>query len=133
MYAVVRLRGNVNISAKIKDSLKMLNLDNKFTCTLLPESPDYEGMLEKVRDFVTWGKVKEGTALKILERNGVDEPEEIINGLEEGKSLSEIGLDKDLSLSPPSGGFKGSFKEQYPKGEAGYREDEINSLIERMV
>lgn len=133
MYAVIRLCGNVGISDEMKDSLNMLNLENKFSCTLLPETENFEGMLKRVGDSVTWGEVEEDLALKILERGDIENAEEVIEGVQEGRSLSKIGVERSFPLSPPSGGFKKSLKQQHPRGEAGYRKDEINSLLKRMI
>jgi len=117
MYAVIRLCGNVGISDGMEDSLNMLNLENKFSCTLLPETENFEGMLKKVGDFVTWGEVEEDLALKILERGNIENAEEVIRGLQEEKSLSKIGIERSFPLSPPSGGFKKSLKQQQPEAK----------------
>ncbi len=133
MYGVIRIRGKVGVRQKLEDTLGMLNLKNKFNCTILPETEDYRGMLKKVERFVTWGKINKDTAIKILDKNGVENPEEIAEGLEEGKSLSKMNVRRSFPLSPPSGGFKGSTKNMYPKGEAGNREDGVEKLFEKMM
>lgn len=133
MYAAVRIRGEVGVREKISDTLEMLNLRKKFNCTLLPETDDYKGMLKKVGDFVAWGEVDEEIAEKILRRGGVEDIEEVVEGLSEGRSLSKMDTERRFGLTPPSGGFKKSTKEVYPKGEAGYRGEDINGLLERMV
>ncbi len=132
MYAAVRLRGKVGIRDELEDTLKMLNLKKKFNCTLLPETEDYEGMLQKVSEFVTWGQVDEEVAKKILEKNS-DKADEALKALDEGKSLSKVGIKRSFSLAPPSGGFNKSTKKPYPKGEAGKREDGIDDLLKRMI
>lgn len=133
MYAAVRLRGEVGIDQEIEDTLKMLNLKKKFNCTLLPETEDYKGMLKKVKNFVTWGKVNEKNAKKVLDKNDIENVDDIIEGLEDDKSLGKMEVSRTFPLSPPSGGFKKSTKDLHPNGEAGKREEGINELLERMV
>ncbi|MFP4116636.1 MAG: uL30 family ribosomal protein [Candidatus Aenigmatarchaeota archaeon] len=132
MYAAVRIRGEVGVNKELEDTLKMLNLNKKFSCTLLPETEDYEGMLKKVKSFVAWGQVDKEVTEEILEKKSVEEAEEVVEALEEGESLSKIGAKRSFPLSPPSGGFSKSTKKLYPKGEAGKRDD-INKLLERMI
>ncbi len=134
MYAVIRIRGKTGTRDKINDTLKMLNLNKKYSCTLIPERKDYEGMLRKVENFVTWGKATKETAEKILEkRSGIENKDDIIKGLGEGKTLGDMKVQRSFPLSPPSKGFKKTTKKIYPKGSLGHRGKEINKLLERMV
>ncbi len=134
MYAVVRIRGNVGVRKKINDTMSMLNLDGKFNCTFLPETDDYRGMLQATKDYITWGEVDETVVKDVMSKRGeAEDIEKIIKGLKEGKSLSHMNKKRFFRLSPPSGGFKKSTKKPFPKGETGYRGEDINKLIERMV
>ena len=56
MQAVVQLRGEVNISEDVRDTLAMLNLGRVNHCTLLPETDAYRGMITKVHDYVAHGE-----------------------------------------------------------------------------
>lgn len=134
MYGVVRLRGDPGASGEILDTLKMLNLKGKFNCTLVPENESYEGMLQKVKNFVTWGEINEDTLEELVGRVGGNvEVAKVSKELLKGKTMKEVGLKPTITLSPPSRGLKGSIKELYPGGEAGYRGEEINQLLKRMV
>ncbi len=64
MKAIVQLRGEVNITSRIRDTLKMLNLHHVNHCTLIPETDSYRGMIIKVHDYVAYGK----PSLPILEK-----------------------------------------------------------------
>ncbi|KXB05903.1 hypothetical protein AKJ51_04555 [candidate division MSBL1 archaeon SCGC-AAA382A20] len=137
MYAVIRLRGNPGAREEVLDTLQMLNLKDKFNCTLVPENESYEGMLKKVKNFVTWGEVEQVVLEKLLDRvEGYQNSDssktagKLLNG---GETLKEMKADPVISLTPPSGGFKGPLKKIYPDGEAGYRGKEINKLLERML
>lgn len=109
-YAVIRIRGVMNRNQEINDTLSMLNLKRINHCVLLPETPSYKGMLNKVVNWVTWGEVSE----------------------EMEKKLKAKIVNKIARLSPPSHGYE-STKLHFPKGSAGYRGKEINELLKRMV
>ncbi|MFW5902823.1 MAG: uL30 family ribosomal protein, partial [archaeon] len=118
------LRGKVNVPKKTEDTLKMLKLKNTHNCRILPENENYEGMLKKVEGYITWGEINQETLEKLLEKKEVKKPDEI----------EEKGIEKILKLHPPKGGFKKSKKRHYNnKGELGYRGEEINQLIQRMI
>ncbi|MEM5801961.1 MAG: 50S ribosomal protein L30 [Candidatus Aenigmatarchaeota archaeon] len=152
MLAVIRIRGGVGIKKEVNDTLKMLRLNSANHCSLWENSPSIKGMIEKVKDYVTWGEIDKETLVKLLKKrlrlkNGsrVDEKilkevtdfdkfenfaEEILAGRIKLKDFEE--LQPFFRLTPPSKGFK-SIKEYYPKGDLGYRGKEINELIERMM
>lgn len=138
MYAVVRLRGRIGTREEILDTLEMLNLNKKFSCWLVPENESYEGMLQKVRNFVTWGEIQEEVLEEMLRKRaksvGEDfDPSQTAKDLIADKSMKDLNLNFSIVLSPPSRGFKGSIKKIYPEGEAGYRGELINQLLEKMI
>lgn len=118
MLAVLRLRGKVGINKEKEDTLKNLKLDKKHKCIIVKDSQSNLGMIKKVKDYVTYGEVSEDVAKKIFSR--------------ENKNYKK-GTEIQVSLSPPSKGFKGSIKKPFPKGELGYRGEEINKLLKRMI
>ncbi|MEM7825639.1 MAG: 50S ribosomal protein L30 [Candidatus Aenigmatarchaeota archaeon] len=149
MFAVIRIRGKAK--KEVEDTLKMLRLKKLNNCVILPETPDFKGMLQKVKDFVTWGEIDKDTLVELLKkrlRTGekrVDEKvlkeltnfdsfEGFASALIEGKvKLKDFEkLNPVFRLTPPSKGFK-SVKEHYPKGDLGYMGKEINELLERMI
>ncbi len=151
MFAVVRIRGRVGVRKEIEDTLKMLRLEKVNNCVLIEESPSFKGMLQKVRDFITWGEIKKEVLVrmlrkrlrlkgnkrvdeKVLREMGFNSFEELANALFEGKvKLRDLKMINPVfRLTPPSKGFK-SVKEHWPKGDLGYRGEEINELIERMI
>ena len=107
MLGVIRLRGSVKVRGEIKDTLKMLGLKKRNNLAILPRTDAIIGMIKKVDNMVTWGEVSE----------------EIQEQLE-GK--------KTVPLKSPKKGFR-AIKKAYPKGDLGYRGQEINTLIKRMM
>ena len=57
MYAVVQVRGVVNTRRDIKETLKMLRLHHINHCVLVPETPEYLGMIRKAKDYIAFGYV----------------------------------------------------------------------------
>ena len=157
VYAIIRIRGTVDVPPDVEYTLKLLRLHKKFHCVLYPSNlPGIDGMLHKVKDWVTWGEIDKETLVKLLRIRGripgnkqltdeyVREKLKLKGGIEElaEKILKgEIQLHKIeniikpvFRLHPPRGGFKRSTKKPYKSdGELGYRGKEINKLIERML
>ncbi len=151
MLAVVRIRGSVGVRKKLKDSMSILRLDAPNRCVVVPDNPSYNGMITKVRDYVTFGKINFDTLLAMLKKRGrldenkrLDEKtiketgyesiEQMAKAIFEGQvSMKSIPKLKPIfKLTPPSKGFK-SIKQHWPKGDLGNRGEAINELLERMI
>lgn len=151
MLAVVRIRGTVGVRREFEDTMKILRLKSPNNCVVVPDTPTYRGMVNKVKDYVTFGELDFETFLATMEKRGrlegnkrLDEKSvkelefETIEGLAksifEGKTTFKKidGLIPVFKLTPPSGGFK-STKLHHPKGDLGYRGQAINELIKRMI
>ncbi|MCD6398693.1 MAG: 50S ribosomal protein L30 [Candidatus Aenigmarchaeota archaeon] len=151
MYAVIRIKGKVGTKKEIEDTMKMLNLNKKHTCVLVPENPEMIGMLNKLRSHVTWGKISEEILSKMIEKRGrldgnkrIDDEFLKNNKIKNFKVLSEniikgktnlksLGIKPYFRLSPPSKGFKYSIKRHYPRGALGDRKEKINELLKKMI
>ncbi len=152
--AVVRIRGKVGVKKDVNDTTKMLRLYNKHTCVILNNDPQHLGMLEKLKNHVTWGEIEENTFKLLLERRGrLPNKQQLTDGyvkeklgigleqfakefLEFKRSLKDIpGLKQFFKLIPPEKGFeKKGIKFQFSLGGAlGYRKEKINELLVRMI
>ena len=141
MYAVIRIRGRVDLREDIKDTLTMLRLSRKMHCVLIKDSDCMKGMLQKVRNWVTWGEIDDDILRLLIKKRGRkigegrltdQEVEDIFKKIKESQKIPE-GVKPVFRLTPPSKGFKESIKQHYPKGELGYRGKEINELLKRMI
>ena len=56
-WAVVRVRGSVNVNPKIKETMKLMKLNRVNHCVIVPENDTYTGMLNIIKDYVTWGEI----------------------------------------------------------------------------
>lgn len=146
IVAVVRVRGNIKVQRKTKDTLKMLNLKYVNNCVVFPLNMHYKGMLQKVKDYVTWGELKKEVFEKMLMKWGrtvcekkisadyLREKKISVDELYEGKKkLKAVEIKPVFRLHPPRGGYEGIKRPFKMKGTLGYRGEEINELLERMV
>ena len=65
-FAVVRVRGTLRVKPDIKETLRLLRLNKVNHCIVIPESPEYRGMLLKAKDYITWGEVDAETMTSLL-------------------------------------------------------------------
>ena len=152
-FAVIRIRGIVNVRTDIEDTLKMLRLNQVNHCVILPKTKSYLGMLQKVKDYVTWGEVSpEILARMILHRGRLTGDKKISDSYikKNTKYKSIMSFAKAVSsgetnykdvkeikpvirLHPPKKGYEGVKKSYSAGGALGYRGQDINKLIERMI
>lgn len=142
MFAVIRVRGSIGKKMEIKDTLSMMRLTRVNHCVVVRKDPKTEGMIKKVKDFVTWGEIDEKTMEKLVAARGrmsgdrkPDEKElkEIIGNVKKKGTLAGIKNFKPvLRLASPRKGYEG-IKVPYPKGALGYRGEKIKYLLERMI
>jgi large subunit ribosomal protein L30 len=121
--AVIRVRGSVRVNKKINDTMDMLGLYRKNYCVVVNKNSI--GMIQKVKDYVTYGEIDNETEKLLIEKRG----EKTKN--REGKEV----LKKFFRLNPPKKGFgRKGIKFAFAKGGAlGYRAEKINDLIKRML
>ncbi len=153
MKAVVQLRGRVNMSQDIRDTLSMLNLHRVNHATLIPDSDTYNGMVTKVNDYVAFGEPSEEVVALILERRGAPlegegsiDDEWVAENTEysdisslaaalvaEETTLREQNLAPVLRLHPPRGGHDGIKHPVKEGGQLGrHSTDGIDELLEAM-
>ncbi len=153
-FAVIQVRGIINVRKEFKDTMKFLKLVKKNSCVVVDTNRNYLGMLVKLKDYITWGEIDKETLRMLLEKRGRvvgNKPltelylkdhvkmgfEEFVTNFFDSKiKLKDVpGFKTFFRLTPPRGGFdKKGIKKQYSLGGAlGYRRDTINELIRRML
>lgn len=152
MYAVVRLRGPVNVRYTIEDTMKMLRLHKVNHCVLVPETSHYKGMIQKVKDYVAYGKVDAKTFAGILENRGRLEgntrlTEEYIRENTAYDSIQAFAdaviagettlkavpkLKPVFRLHPPRKGHAGIKRTVQQGGTLGNHGENINALLHKM-
>ncbi len=154
-FIVVRVRSDVKVERSIKETMHMLNLTRVNHAVLIPDNPQYLGMLQKAKDYITWGVADEATVSSMLANRGrltgeiplTDEivaentnhdsiesfAKAIVAGDATVKDLS--GLKRVFRLHPPRGtkGWGGIKRSFTIGGALGNRGEEIGALVERMI
>jgi len=153
VYAVIRVRGTVNVKPNIKMTMRLLRLNRTNHCVLVQENPVSKGMLQIIKDYTTWGEINKETLSKLISSRGMlvgDKPvtDEYLKSATSYSSiekLSEAILDntvkyKDIPevkplfrLNPPKKGYRTVKRSFVNRGSLGYRKEKINALIERML
>jgi len=151
---VIRLRGRVGVKYDIKDTLKMLNLNRVNHAVVIDNRKSYLGMLQKVKDYVTWGILDEEICLSLFKKRARligNEPitDEYVKTYTKYKSVEELAkaflnfeveiknlphLKRVFRLHPPKKGFKYSKKRPFGDyGELGNRKELMDELVNRML
>jgi large subunit ribosomal protein L30 len=133
--------------------MEMLKLNRPNHCVVLPENATTKGMLQVVKDYVTWGELGHEALARLLFQKG-----EVLGGgrltdayvkdnskftsilslakaIEKGEAtLADVkGLKPVIRLHPPRKGYENTKRSFVDKGTLGYRGAEIEKLIDRML
>ena len=151
--AVIRLRSSIKAHREVKDTLHQLRLNKVNHCVLIPVGKTYDGMLQKVKDYVTWGDIKPDVLTNMIIKRGRlsgDRPitnqyvkdntkheslvkfaEAIVSG---SCKMTDLKDAKPVfRLHPPKQGFEGIKRGFNDRGSLGYRGEAINTLILKML
>ena len=69
-WLVIRVRSDRTVERSIKETMQHLNLTRVNHAVLVPERDTYEGMLHKVKDFVTWGEISADAVAELISERG---------------------------------------------------------------
>ena len=153
MFAVIRVRGQPDVNVDIRRTMELMNLTRVNHCVIVPENDVTKGMLQKAKDYITWGEINEPTLTDMIRVRGRLSGDIAITD-EYLKANTEFGTVADMAkamlgsdykmrdvegakavfrLHPPAKGYEG-IKRSYRNGGAlGYRGEAINELIARML
>ena len=150
----IRIRGQVRVRPQIEDTLNKLLLGRLHQARLIKVTPSLDGMITKVKDYITWGVPSEEVIEKLLAKRGRltgnirltdsyvkknsshSSVKALAKAIATGKaSVSDVeGLKPVFRLTPPTKGFKG--KKSVPVGMGGItgnRGEGISELALRMI
>jgi large subunit ribosomal protein L30 len=150
-WMIVRVRGTIHARHDIVDTLRVLHLTRANHATVVPERPEFRGMISRVQGYVTWGEADPKTVGLLLEHRGVTDSggpltPEALGTVGGAKDLGELadrvvkeglppidGLRPLFRLTPPKGGWRSTKKPFARGGALGYRGAKINELVQKMV
>ncbi len=151
--AVIRIRSDINARHDIKLTLKSLRLTRVNHCVLVPDEKSYDGMLQKAKDYITWGEIKTEVLTNMIIKRGrltgnrpitnqyikentkhdslIKFAEAIVGGNVKYAALKDVK--PIFRLHPPHRGFESVKRSFHDRGSLGYRGEAINDLILRML
>ena len=152
-YAVIRVRGQPDVSYDIEYTMGLLGVNRVNHCAIVPENASTIGMLQKVKDYTTYGEINAETLAQLIRVRGrlsgdrmitddylaensdfktVDELAKAI--IENDYRMKDIEAAKPVfRLHPPVKGYEGNKRSYKNGGALGYRGEAINDLIARML
>ena len=150
----IRVRGQVRVRPQIEDTLDKLLLGRLHQARIIKASPSVQWMIDKAKDYITWGEPTEDLIVKLLTKRGrlprnkrlTDAYVKKNSNLSSIKALAKAiasgnatmadveGLKPVFRLTPPTKGFKGKKNLGVGMGGiTGYRGEGINDLTLRML
>jgi len=143
--AVVKVRGSIRVPQTIRDTMAMINLTRVNHCVIIDDRETYRGMLQKAKDWITWGEVSPDSMTKMLTKRGKVTGESLAKTkyknvddfvgayMKFEAELGDIKAGPVFRLSPPRKGYEGTKKPFAKKGSLGNRGEAINQLLARMI
>ena len=154
-WIVVRARSNVKVERSIRETMGMLILTKVNHAVIIPENPQYKGMLQKAKDYITWGNADAGLVERMISERGrlVGDKPITDSDVKEHTEYSSIkdfaaaivsgdatvkdmpNMKRVFRLHPPRGpkGWGGLKRTYVGGGALGSRGDDITALVERMI
>ena len=154
IFAVIRLKGEVNVRKELEDTMAKLRLHRKHHCILVEANKSVVNMINRLQGYVTWGEISPASLSVLLQKRGrlpgnQRLTEEYVKA-KTGKTIEKLaedmvsakvklkevpGLKPVFRLKPPTKGFERfGMKRPYSLGGAvGYRGKDINELLQRMI
>ncbi|MFW9908298.1 MAG: 50S ribosomal protein L30 [Candidatus Thorarchaeota archaeon] len=150
----IRVRGRVRVHPRIEDTLDKLSLIRLHHARVYKTTPSVRGMVDRAKDYITWGEVNLDTLTTLLEKRGRTTGNRKLTDayIKKNSSYSSIkafakaiatgeasvkdveGLKPIFRLTPPKKGYKGTkYYSVGMGGITGYRGDGINELAQKML
>ena len=150
---VVRVRATVGVRRDIKETMELIGLNRPNHAVVVPLTDSYKGMLQKIKDYCTWGEADAATLEALINARGkavgdvqIDDAyvaanssfgsvADLAKALAEGEAkVKDVeGMKPVFRLHPPVKGYEGN-KHAYAEGGAlGYRGAAIADLVGRMI
>ena len=154
-FIVVRARSDVKVERSIRETMGYMNLTRVNHAVIIPDNAQYRGMLQKAKDYITWGQAEVSMVERMLAERGRmtgdapltdaivaehtdyknigDFAKAIVAGEAQVKDIPE--LKRVFRLPPPRGpkGWGGIKRSFVVGGALGSRGEAIGELVERMI
>ena len=154
-FIVVRARSDVKVERSIRETMGYMNLTRVNHAVIIPDNPQYRGMLQKAKDYITWGQADAAMVERMLSERGrmvgdapltdaiVAEHTDYATIADFAKAITAgeanvkdvPGLKRVFRRHPPRGpkGWGGIKRSFVVGGALGSRGDAIVDLVDRMI
>ena len=154
-FIVVRARSDVKVERSIRETMHHMNLTRVNHAVIIADNPQYRGMLQKAKDYITWGEADVELVERMLAERGrmagnIPLTDEIVAEHTDYKNIGQFAkaivagdaqvkdipnLKRVFRLHPPRGtkGWGGLKRSFVVGGALGSRGEEIGALVERMI
>ncbi len=152
LLLVVRIRGDINVPTRVRDTLLRLNLRRKHNATLVKDTPEIRGMLQRAKDWIAWCQADKDIVVRLLKERGrrtgwrplteeflkdlgfsgfEDLADKLLNGEVLLNKLK--GVKPYFALNPPIRGFPKPVRKGYKEGGILGENPELPKIVERMI
>lgn len=150
--AVLLVRGIINTHPDVRMTLDLLRLRKKNACVVIDNNAINKGMLQKVKDYTTYGVIDEAFFKEMLDKRGelvgktkisdakkVDTAKlakEYFSGaIKLGQFEEKYNIKPFFRMAPPVGGFeRKGIKMPFARGGVlGNREEKMSLLLTKML
>ena len=154
-FIVARARSDVKVERSIRETMGYMTLTRVNHAVIIPDNPQYRGMLQKAKDYITWGQADAAMVERMLSERGrmvgdapltdaiVAEHTDYATIADFAKAITAgeanvkdvPGLKRVFRLHPPRGpkGWGGIKRSFVVGGALGSRGDAIVDLVDRMI
>jgi len=152
LLLVLNIHGKINSPSAVRQALKELKVEKKFSASVVTNDAATVGMLRLCKDYVAWAPINGELLATLLEKRGMVSTYTKLDAsalsemgfkdfaglankmMSEHLRLSQIrGVRPFFRLAPPKGGFKSSLRRQFSeKGTLGMNPN-LSDLIRRMI
>lgn len=122
LLAALLIRGMIGMRHDVRLALEALRIRRRMVCVVVPDNPVNRGLMEKCKDFITFGPVTEELVEELRAKRGSLK----------GRDGKEINV---FRMHPPRGGFgaKGIKVPYQLGGPLGLRREGMADLLRRMM
>lgn len=136
MILIIRISGLVEMPSDAQETLFRMHLRRKYSAIILKETKETTDLLQKVRNFVAYGKADLKTIEELVDKRGQSLSGKKIDAKKvaeiiEKEGILKSGIKQFFRLHPPRKGINS--KAHYPKGVLGDNGEKINDLVRRML
>ena len=152
LVLVLNIHGKIDSPAPVRKALTELNVERRFSATVVTDDTATIGTLKLCKDYVAWSPLDVELLVTLLKKRGMvsttsklDSAALSVLGFQKYKDLAEKIVKEELRLSeiegvrpffrlaPPVGGFRASLRRQFSEKGVMGSNPHLPDLVRRMI